>query len=90
MIKKTKGERRVPNAVSFRARVFKNGGSQAVRLPRECRVDAEEVLVRKVGRTIVLEPLPRDWDGAFEKLFLRGPPDPTFPNRQQPAWDDRL
>jgi antitoxin VapB len=44
--------------MSARAKLFKNGGSQAVRLPRECRFpeDQEEVLVHREGRRIVLEP----------------------------------
>lgn len=42
-----------------RAKLFQNGGSQAVRLPRECRFpdDAGEVVVKRVGRRVVLEPI---------------------------------
>ena len=42
-----------------RAKLFKNGGSQAVRLPKACRFpdDQQEVMVRKVGRRVVLEPV---------------------------------
>jgi antitoxin VapB len=49
-----------------RASLFQNGGSQAVRLPKECRFPAGEkaVLVRKVGRTVVLEPLD-EWPAGF-------------------------
>jgi antitoxin VapB len=53
-----------------RARLFQNGGSQAVRLPRECRF-AEgdtEVLVRRVGRRVVLEPVD-EWPEGFLKLL---------------------
>ncbi len=40
-----------------RAKIFQNGGSQAVRLPRDCRFPGQtEVLVRKEGRKVVLEP----------------------------------
>ncbi len=41
-----------------RAKLFKNGGSQAVRLPKECRFpeDQAEVLVHREGQRIVLEP----------------------------------
>jgi antitoxin VapB len=39
-----------------RAKLFQNGGSQAVRLPKECRFDAPgEVLVRRQGRRVILE-----------------------------------
>lgn len=49
-----------------RAKLFQNGGSQAVRLPRECRFPAgeREVLVRRVGRSVVLEPLD-EWPEEF-------------------------
>jgi antitoxin VapB len=40
-----------------RARLFQNGGSQAVRLPKECRFVAQrEVLVHREGRRVMLEP----------------------------------
>lgn len=45
--------------MTARAKLFRNGGSQAVRLPRECRFPegATEVLVRRDGRRVILEPL---------------------------------
>lgn len=43
------------------AKVFWNGRSQAVRLPKEYRLDASEVRVRKHGNAVILEPLPNDW-----------------------------
>ena len=41
-----------------RAKLFQNGGSQAVRLPKECRFpeDQTEVTVRREGRRVILEP----------------------------------
>ena len=44
---------------THRAKLFQNGGSQAVRLPRECRFPEgeTEVLVKRVGSRIVLESL---------------------------------
>lgn len=49
-----------------RAKIFQNGGSQAVRLPRACRfADGEsEVLVRRVGRRVILEPID-EWPKEF-------------------------
>lgn len=38
------------------AKVFKHGNSQAVRLPKEFRVEGDEVLVSRVGRVIILRP----------------------------------
>jgi antitoxin VapB len=49
-----------------RAKLFRNGGSQAVRLPKECRfrADQKEVLVRREGRRVVLEPVD-EWSDSF-------------------------
>jgi antitoxin VapB len=49
-----------------RAKLFQNGGSQAVRLPKDCRfpADQHEVLVRRQGRRVILEPLD-EWPDAF-------------------------
>ena len=53
-----------------RAKLFQNGGSQAVRLPRECRFpDGEsEVLVRRIGRRVILEPVD-EWPDEFLKAL---------------------
>lgn len=44
---------------SGRAKLFQNGGSQAVRLPRDCRFPdgAAEVIAKRIGRRVVLEPI---------------------------------
>jgi antitoxin VapB len=49
-----------------RAKIFSNGGSQAVRLPKTCRFpdDQREVLVRRVGRRVILEPVD-EWSDEF-------------------------
>lgn len=48
-----------------RAKLFQNGGSQAVRLPKECRFAAQgEVLVRRVGRRVILEAAD-EWPDKF-------------------------
>jgi virulence-associated protein VagC len=51
---------------SSRAKLFRNGGSQAVRLPLACRFpeDAGEVLIHQDGRRVILEPVD-DWPDAF-------------------------
>ena len=36
------------------ARLFTSGGSQAVRLPKSCRFDCNEVAVKKVGSIVML------------------------------------
>ena len=52
--------------MSARAKIFSNGGSQAVRLPKSCRFpdDQREVIVRKVGRRVILEPAD-EWSSEF-------------------------
>ncbi len=52
--------------MSERAKIFQNGGSQAVRLPKSCRFgdDQEEVIVRRVGNQVILEPAD-EWSAAF-------------------------
>jgi virulence-associated protein VagC len=38
------------------ARIFTNGNSQAVRLPKEFRFDDDEVIIKKVGNAVILLP----------------------------------
>ena len=38
------------------AKIFMNGQSQAVRLPKECRFEESEVLIKKIGNLVVLYP----------------------------------
>ena len=42
------------------AKLFQHGRSQAVRLPKEFRLPGKEVRVRRIGRSVLLEPLERD------------------------------
>jgi len=44
-----------------KAKLFMNGGSQAVRLPREFRFDGKEVMVKRVGEVVVLYPTEDPW-----------------------------
>ena len=39
------------------AKLFMNGQSQAVRLPKEFRFEGTEVRIRRVGRAVILEPI---------------------------------
>jgi antitoxin VapB len=47
----------LPRVIAAKAKLFQNGGSQAVRLPRECRFPEgqREVLVRRDGDRVILE-----------------------------------
>jgi len=49
------------------AKLFVNGQSQAVRLPKECRFSGNEVYIQKVGNTVMLFPKERAWE-----TFLNG------------------
>ena len=50
------------------AKVFKNGQSQAVRLPKEFRFDTDEVFVSKEGEKLILFPKRKiSWEEFFEK-----------------------
>lgn len=46
--------------VAESAKVFTHGGSQAVRLPKAFRFDTKEVLIRRDGDAVILEPKPAD------------------------------
>ena len=52
-----------------RAKLFQNGGSQAVRLPKACRFTAQrEVLVRREGHRVILEPAD-EWSTEFRSCL---------------------
>jgi antitoxin VapB len=50
------------------ARVFKNGQSQAVRLPKEFRFQGDEVYIKKVGNVVVLLPKRDSWEALVNSL----------------------
>lgn len=50
------------------AKIFENGRSQAVRLPKEYRFDSEEVAITKVGDVVMLMPIDSEWNIVEEAL----------------------
>ena len=50
------------------AKLFKNGQSQAVRLPKEFRMNGNEVYIKKQGDAIVLLPKEKTWQIFFDSL----------------------
>ena len=48
-------------------KIFQSGGSQAVRLPKAFRIDAEEVFITREGEKIIISPKPLSWDSYFDK-----------------------
>lgn len=52
------------------AKIFENGRSQAVRLPKECRFAEDEVFVNKVGGIVMLIPKDSKWDSLINSLAM--------------------
>lgn len=53
-----------------KAKIFENGRSQAVRLPKECRFDSTEVNIQKVGKVVMLVPTDDEWAGLDAAIAL--------------------
>ncbi len=69
------------------AKLFWSGRSQAVRLPKEFRMNGDEVRIRKQGVALILEPVVSDWEwlddlvGKFSEDFYAGGRDqPQLPS----------
>ena len=71
------------------AKVFLNGRSQAIRIPKDFRVDSNEVYIEKVGDTLVITPKKKNhWETLFDTLEQVDTSD--FMNeRVQPPLDKR-
>ena len=50
------------------AKLFQNGQSQAVRLPKEFRFEGREVFIKKSGRSVILIPQTHSWDSLIGSL----------------------
>ena len=48
------------------AKVFISGNSQAIRLPKEFRLDTTEVFIQRSGDRLILTPRMQTWDGFAE------------------------
>ncbi len=72
------------------AKLFKNGQSQAVRLPKEFRFEGDEVLIKKAGNAVVLLPKKKSWDALVDSLdqftsdFMADRSQPTKNDRREP------
>jgi antitoxin VapB len=69
------------------AKLFKNGQSQAVRLPKEYRFEGDEVFIKKVGSSVVLLPEKNSWDALVESLEHFTPE--FMAEREQPRKKDK-
>ncbi|CAG9235930.1 SpoVT/AbrB domain protein [Burkholderia gladioli] len=60
------------------ARLFRNGRSQAVRIPREFELAVSEVTIYREGQRLIIEPVPA---APLRELFAQWTPlDETFPD----------
>lgn len=72
------------------AKVFKNGASQAIRLPKEFRFDDNEVYIKRVGSAILVFPKSKAWDlmeqaiGQFTDDFMRERNQPEKSDEREP------
>ena len=72
------------------AKLFRNGRSQAVRLPQEFRFDGDRVRVRRQGNGVLLEPVISDtakWFVELDRLnaepfLVKGRKQPKTPSRR--------
>jgi antitoxin VapB len=70
------------------AKLFQNGRSQAVRLPKEYQFEGKDVLIQRVGETVILFPKNRVWEtflhglNGFSDDYLAG-------GREQPEMRKR-
>jgi antitoxin VapB len=69
------------------AKIFKSGNSQAVRLPKEFKLEGTEVYIKRVGRGLLLMPKDDPWAsllGSLDKFS-----EDFLEDRLQPPLDDR-
>ena len=71
------------------AKLFRNGRSQAVRLPREFRFEGDRVRVRRSGRGVLVEPMFADVSEWFAELDRFGPEPLMAEGRRQPRTPER-
>ena len=71
------------------AKLFRNGRSQAVRLPMEFRLPGDTVKVSRLGKGVLLEPVTTDVDAWFQQLDERQDPSFMKEGRNQPKMPVR-
>ena len=71
------------------AKVFLNGRSQAIRIPKEFRVEGNEVYIEKVGNSLIITPKKENhWDAMFNALGEIDTSDFNI-DRREPPMDKR-
>ncbi len=69
------------------AKLFLNGNSQAVRLPKEYRFRGDEVVIKRMGNAVVLLPKDDPWKIMFDALAEF--PENFIISREQPKIQER-
>lgn len=70
------------------AKLFQNGRSQAVRLPKEFRFEESEVFITKVDNVVMLIPRSDPWGGLLGSLDRFS--DDFMDERKQPGVQERI
>lgn len=52
------------------AKIFENGRSQAVRLPKEYRFHTDEVAMNKIGDIVILMPKTNKWNSFMQAVDM--------------------
>ena len=71
-----------------RTKVFTSGNSQAIRIPKEFHIDQSELLIKKIGTTIILYPENRQW-ANLQRSLTEFTEDFMAEGRSQPAFQER-
>jgi antitoxin VapB len=69
------------------AKLFQNGQSQAVRLPKEYRFQGDQVYIKRLGDAVILLPYREPWNTLIASLDLFS--DDFMDEREQPAQQER-
>jgi antitoxin VapB len=69
------------------AKIFKNGKSQAIRLPKEYRFQGSKVYLKQVGNAVVLIPEQDSWQTLIDSLAQFS--DDFMSEREQPPTQER-
>ena len=72
------------------AKIFRNGRSQAVRLPADCRFEGSEVYIRRTDTgDILLSHRPESWHDFFDLLKTVDVPEDFLADRKDMAPQKR-
>ena len=67
-------------------KIFKNGNSQAIRIPQEMRTEKKDYYMNKIGDIYIAVPTDDPWAAA--RLTVGTFPEDFISEREQPSWQD--